>query len=83
MIAEFDEKKTSELPDRNIILVGAERFHCVEKLFQASFTDKEASGLTTILSSTTRSVRLTSARICTPMSCRQVARPRSKGPVSA
>ena len=33
-IVEFDKKKTYELPDRNIISVGAGRFHCVEILFQ-------------------------------------------------
>ena len=37
-------EKTCELPDGNIITVGAERFHCAEWLFQPSFTGKEASG---------------------------------------
>ena len=41
--AEIDKKKTYELPDRNIISVSAERFHCVEVLFQPSFAGKEAS----------------------------------------
>ena len=38
----FDNKKTYELPDRNIISVGAGR--CVEVLFQPSFIGKAASG---------------------------------------
>ena len=33
-IAEFDKKKTYELPDRSVISVGAGRFRCVEVLFQ-------------------------------------------------
>ena len=32
--AEFDKKKTYELPDGDIISVGAGRFRCVEVLFQ-------------------------------------------------
>ena len=32
--AEFDKKQTHELPDGNIISVGAGRFRCVEVLFQ-------------------------------------------------
>ena len=49
---------------------------------QVSLAMKPADS-TTLLSSTTRSATLTSARICTPMSRCQVARPRSEGPVSA
>ena len=46
-IAEFDKKKTYELPDGNISIVGAERFRCAEMLFQpVSLT----SGSTTFLS---------------------------------
>merc|ERR1712012_699483 len=37
--------KTYELPDGNIITVGAERFRCAEVLFQPSFIGKEASGI--------------------------------------
>ena len=33
-----------ELPDGNVIIDGAERFHCVEELFHPSPTGKEASG---------------------------------------
>ena len=33
-IADTDREKTYELPDGNIITVGAERFHFVEVLFQ-------------------------------------------------
>ena len=43
-IAEIETKKTCEFSERNIISVGADRFHCVEVLFQPSFTGKEASG---------------------------------------
>ena len=38
------QEKTDELPDGNIIIVGAERFRCVKVLFQPSFTGTEASG---------------------------------------
>ncbi|KAL9139838.1 actin [Amphidinium carterae] len=37
--------KTYELPDGNIITVGAERFRCPEVLFNPSFIGKEASGI--------------------------------------
>ncbi|CAE7265055.1 unnamed protein product [Symbiodinium natans] len=48
-----DKEKTYELPDGNIITVGAERFRCPEAgqgcvnlvLFQPSFVGKEASGI--------------------------------------
>merc|ERR1712122_373478 len=40
-----DKEKTYELPDGNIITVGAERFRCAEVLFQPSFICKEASGI--------------------------------------
>ena len=43
-IEEFDKKKTYELPDRNIISIGAGRFRCVEVLFQPNFIREEASG---------------------------------------
>ena len=59
-----------ELPDGNISTVGAERFRCVEVLFQPSLIGKEASGSRTLLSKTSRSATLISARICTP--CRVV-----------
>ena len=52
-----------------------------ESVFQPSFTGKGASGIHVI--SSRRSATLTSATICTPMSCRQVARSRFKGQVSA
>ena len=32
--AEINKDRTNELPDVNIITVGAERFRCVEVLFQ-------------------------------------------------
>ena len=34
-----------ELPERNTITVGIERFCCVEMLFQPSFTGNKASGV--------------------------------------
>jgi len=40
-----DKEKTYELPDGNIITVGAERFRCPEVLFQPSLVGKEASGV--------------------------------------
>ena len=44
-----DKEKTYELPDGNIITVGAERFRCAEVLFQPSLIGKEASGKSTTL----------------------------------
>ena len=44
--ADTDKKKTFELPDENIITVGAKRFRCVEVLFQP------CSESTTLLSNT-------------------------------
>ena len=38
--AETDREKTYELPDVNIITVGAERFHYAEESFQPSFTKR-------------------------------------------
>ena len=64
-----DKNQTCELPDRNMSAPGV------------SVAWKCCS--TTLLSSTSRSVTLTPARNCTPMSCRQVARPFSKGLSSA
>jgi len=40
-----DNEKTRELTDRNIIFVGAERFNCVDVLFQPNSVDKEARGI--------------------------------------
>merc|ERR1712013_289733 len=40
-----ENEKTYELPDGNIINVGAERFRCPEVLFQPSLIGKEASGI--------------------------------------
>ena len=38
-------EKTCELNDGNIIFVVADRFRCVEVLFQPKFTRKQASGV--------------------------------------
>ena len=38
-------EKSYELPDGNVIVIGAERFRCPEVLFQPSFIGKEASGV--------------------------------------
>ena len=38
-------EKSYELPDGNVIVIGAERFRCPEVLFQPSFIGKEASGI--------------------------------------
>ena len=43
--ADTDQEKTFELPDGNIIIDGAKRFHCVRVFFQPSFTSKEANGV--------------------------------------
>merc|ERR1719451_43437 len=40
-----DIEKNYELPDGQIISIGAERFRCPEVLFQPSFIGKEASGI--------------------------------------
>ena len=62
MFQEFGERMTNELttlatstmkikdelPDGNFSTVGAERFRCVEVLFQPSFIGKEASGSRTL-----------------------------------
>ena len=71
--AEIDKEETYKLPDGNIITVGAERFRCVEVLFQPCSR----------IHGTSRSVTLTPIRRCRPMSCRQLARPFSKGWLSA
>ena len=47
-IAAFPKQKTYALPDRNIISVGAGRFHCLEIWFQPSFIGKEACGINDI-----------------------------------
>jgi actin-related protein len=38
-------EKSYELPDGNVIVIGAERFRCPEVLFQPSMIGKEASGI--------------------------------------
>ena len=72
--AEVDKDKTYVFPDRNIITVGAKRFHCAD---QISPVHKSAESTTA-----SWSVTLTSARTCSPMSGCQVARTFSKGMVS-
>ena len=53
-ISEFPKKKTYALPDRNIISVGAGRFHCFEIWFQPNFSlVKEPLESTTLLSTAT------------------------------
>ena len=45
-----DKERTCELPDGNIITVDAERFHCVEILFQpVSLAKKPAVSTTHVL----------------------------------
>ena len=44
-IAKFDKKKTYVLQDRNIISVGAGRFHCADMLYQSGFIVQEAYGI--------------------------------------
>jgi actin beta/gamma 1 len=38
-------EKSYELPDGNVIVIGAERFRCPEVLFQPNFIGKEADGI--------------------------------------
>merc|ERR1712206_32345 len=40
-----DKEKTYELPDGNIITVGAERFRCPEVLFKPNLVGKESQGI--------------------------------------
>merc|ERR1712067_136626 len=40
-----DIEKNYELPDGQVITVGAERFRCPEVLFQPNFIGKEAEGI--------------------------------------
>merc|ERR1711974_134095 len=42
---EVSEEATYELPDGNVITVGAERFRCPEVLFQPDLIGKEANGI--------------------------------------
>ena len=70
--AEIDKKETCDLPDRNIITVGAKYFRY----------GKEASGIDDTSFRCLMSLTPTSARICTPMSCCQVARPCCIGSLS-
>ena len=46
--SEINKDKTFELPDGHIIIDGAQRFHCVDILFQPSLIGKEASVSTTV-----------------------------------
>ena len=62
-----DKEEICELPDGNIVTVGAKVFRCAKVLFQPSFTGKEASGIH-LLSSW--NVTLTSVWVCMP--CRVV-----------
>ena len=38
-------RRSYELPDGNVIVLGAERFRCAEVLFQPSFIGREANGI--------------------------------------
>ena len=69
-----------ELPDRNIITVGAKRVHCAEVLYQPSFTDKEACGIHDI---SFQSNMKCDVYTCMTMPYCQVARPCSNGMLSA
>ena len=45
MLKSTAEEKIYELPDGNLITVGAKRFHWVKVFFQPSFTSKKANGV--------------------------------------
>ena len=66
------EDLVNELPDGNIITVGANVFFHVEVLFQPNFMVKESVKSTTLLSRATSSAAFTPAKMCTP--CRVVKR---------
>ena len=53
LTADSDKEKTHELFDGSIINFGADRFRCVEVLFQSNFMSKEACVTTTLLSRVT------------------------------
>merc|ERR1739842_108070 len=42
---DFDQEKSTELPDGQVITIGNERFRCPEALFQPSFLGMEACGI--------------------------------------
>jgi len=80
-IAKFDKKKTSktETSSLSALDVSIALIYCTS---QVSLT-KRPTKSTTLLSRTSCIVTLTPAKICTTMSCSQVARPFSKGLSSA
>ena len=80
--AEMDKEEAYELPDGNIISVGAERFRCVEVLFQPSFTGEGASRFhdTSFQNVFKGDVRIRK-ELHNNVEC-QVARPLSKGLLS-
>ncbi len=45
ILTESDIEKNYELPDGQVIAVGAERFRCAEVLFQTTFIGKESEGI--------------------------------------
>ena len=74
---EFDKKKARSLPDGNIITVVPNLSYGAKVLFQPNFTGKQASGLHDTSFRTKCVVDI--SKECTPVSCRQVARPCCNG----
>ena len=80
--AEVDKEKTYVFPDRNIITVGAERFHCAEVLFRPSFDERKTSRFHDTSVQSNMKCDVYSARSRTQMQCCQAARPCSSGSLS-
>ena len=74
--AEIDKEKTCTLPNKTIITVAPNVSVSQKSCSSQISLVEEPADSTTFLPG--RSVTLTVARICTPMSCRQVAHPLSK-----
>merc|ERR1712107_360840 len=82
-IEAFPKQKTYALPDRNIISVGAGRFHCFEIWFQSSFSGKVACGINDTSFHSNMKCHVCIRKVFTTMLCCQAARPCSETWLSA